>query len=241
MQETVQGIVLNTIRYSDRHNIVHVYTDRHGLMAFAVPQGATRSARQRAAMLMPLSLIECVVSTRPARELASLRDLRRTYPLMSIYSDPVKNAIALFVSEVLTHVIQEQESNPPLYRYIEQAVMLLEQLSDNVANFHICFLYHLGAFLGIEPDVGSYRSGYWFDMNDGVFRPGPVPGHRHLRPEQARVIALLARITFSNMGHFRFSRQQRDQVLDTTLTYFQLHNSSLGTLRSPQVLKQLFV
>ena len=26
-----------TIKYSDRHNIVHIYTDKHGRMAFAVP------------------------------------------------------------------------------------------------------------------------------------------------------------------------------------------------------------
>ena len=41
MYEKLKGIVLNTIRYSDKHNIVHVYTDGRGLMSFAVPQGKT--------------------------------------------------------------------------------------------------------------------------------------------------------------------------------------------------------
>lgn len=58
MYEKLKGIVLNTIRYSDKHNIVHIYTDGRGLMSFAVPLGKTYAARMRNALLMPLSLVD---------------------------------------------------------------------------------------------------------------------------------------------------------------------------------------
>ena len=116
MYEKLKGIVLNTIRYSDKHNIVHIYTDRHGLMSFAVPQGKTHAARMRNAMLMPLSLIDLEAAIRPGRDLSALRELRRNYPLATLSSDPVKNAIAMFSSELLAHVIQEPEGNDPLFR-----------------------------------------------------------------------------------------------------------------------------
>ena len=143
--------MLNTIRYSDKHNIVHIYTDGRGLMSFAVPQGKTHAARMRNALLMPLSLVDLEAQVRPGRELSMLRELRRNFPLATLYSDPVKNAIALFISELLTHVIQEPEGNDPLFRYIEQSVQLLEQLPDHTANFHICFLYHLGLTWASSP------------------------------------------------------------------------------------------
>ena len=241
MYEKLRGIVLNTIRYSDKHNIVHVYTDGRGLMAFAVPQGKTQAARMRNALLMPLSLVDLEAAIRPGRDLAVMRELRRNYPLATIYSDPVKNAIALFISELLAHVIQEPEGNDPLFRYIEQSVQLLEQLPGNVGNFHICFLYHLGAHLGIQPNVESYRKGYWFDMTDGVFVPAAVRGHMHLPPGEAQVIHLLSRMSFSNMAVFRFNRQERNRMLDVIISYYKLHNASIGTLRSPDILKQLFV
>lgn len=241
MYEKLRGIVLNTIRYSDKHNIVHVYTDGRGLMSFAVPQGRTQAARQRNAMLMPLSLIEMEAAVRNGRELATMRELRRSYPLLSIYSDPVKNAIVMFISELLAHVIQEPEGNEPLFRYIEQSVQLLEQLPGQVANFHICFLYHLGAHLGIQPNVESFRQGYWFDMSDGVFVPAAVRGHMHLQPQEAQVIHLLSRMTFANMGVFRFNREERNRMLDVIISYYRLHNAAIGTLRSPDILKQLFV
>ncbi len=241
MYEKLKGIVLNTIRYSDKHNIVHIYTDGRGLMSFAVPLGKTQAARMRNAMLMPLSLIDLEASVRSGRDLSMLREVRRNYPLATLYSDPVKNAIALFISELLTHVIQEPEGNVYLFSYIEQSVKLLEELPGQIANFHICFLYHLGAHLGIQPNVESYRKGYWFDMTDGVFVPTAVRGHALLQPQEAQVIHLLSRMTFGNMGVFRFNREERNRMLDVIIGYYRLHNAAIGTLRSPDILKQLFV
>ncbi len=241
MYEKFRGIVLNTVRYSDKHNIVHIYTDGRGLMSFAVPQGKTHAARMRNAMLMPLSLVDLEAGIRPDRGLLILRELRRNYPLATIYSDPLKNAVALFISELLAHVIQEPEGNDPLFRYIEQSVQLLEQLPGQVGNFHICFLYHLGAHLGIQPNVESYHEGYWFDMTDGVFVPGSMRGHMLLQPQEAQVIHLLSRMTFSNMTRFRFTREERNRMLDVIISYYRLHNAAIGTLRSPDILKQLFV
>ena len=241
MYDKIQGVVLNTIKYSDKHNIVHVYTRQRGLMAFAVPQGRTPAARQRNAMLMPLSLIDAEARIAHGRELATLRDLRRNVALNAIYADPVKGAVAMYVSELLTHAIQEREQNQMLYDYIEQCVMILESATRGVANFHICFTYHLGILLGIQPDTGTWHEGWWFDMTDGVFRPGPSGGGHWLRPDEARVIWLLSRMTFANMHLFRFERTQRNRVLDVMLAYYRLHNSTLGTLRSPEVLKQLFI
>lgn len=241
MYEKLRGIVLNTVRYSDKHNIVHIYTDGRGLMSFAVPLGKTQAARMRNAMLMPLSLVNIEASVANGRDLARLREVQRNFPLATIYSDPVKNAVALFISELLAHVIQEPEGNAYLFRYIEQAVQLLEQMPDKIANFHICFLYHLGAHLGIQPNIESYRQGYWFDMTEGVFTPAAVGGHALLQPQEAQVIHLLSRMTFSNMGVFRFNRDERNRMLDVIISYYRLHNAAIGTLRSPDILKQLFI
>ena len=241
MYEKLRGVVLNTVRYSDKHNIVHIYTDGRGLMSFAVPIGKTPAARMRNAALMPLSLVDLEAGLRSGSDLAILREARRNYPLATVYSDPMKNAIALFISELLAHVLQEPEGNDPMFRYIEQAVQLLEQLPGQVANFHICFLYHLGAHLGIQPNVESYRKGYWFDMTDGVFVPSAARGHALLQPQEAQVIHMLSRMTFANMGVFRFNREERNRMLDVIIGYYRLHNAAIGTLRSPDILKQLFV
>ena len=241
MYEKLRGIVLSTIKYSDKHNIVHVYTDGRGRMAFAVPQGSTRGARMRNAMLMPLSVIDFEARIVAGRDLATMHDLSRAWPLVDIYCSPVKAALAMFVGEVLSHSIQEQESNRPLFAFVESAVMALEMMQRGVANFHICFLYHLGAHLGIQPDVGSYRKGYWFDMDGGIFVKFPSGGGHVMSPDEAEALHLISRMTFYNLHLFKFNREQRNRVLDVMLAYYRLHNSTLGNLRSPDILKQLFV
>ena len=88
--------------------------------------------------------------------------------------------------------------------------------------------------------MSTYADGYWFDMTEGVFVHSPRPGHEHLRPEEARVLRTLSRMTMANMMLFRFTRDERNRVLDTCITFYRLHHSAIGTLRSPAILKQLF-
>ncbi len=241
MQEKLEGIVINVIKYNDKHNIAHIYTDKLGMLAFLVRQGTTHASRMRNAMFMPLSLIGFEARLQPGRELGTLHDVRRTAVLMSIYSDPMKNAVAMFVSELLSHTIQEQEQNMVLYSYIKSCILRLEESRASIANFHICFLYQLGQFIGIQPDIESYHEGYWFNMSEGVYTQHPHAGAKMLPPSQAQVLPLLSRMTFDNMHHFKFTREQRNEMLEIILGYYRLHHSTLGTLRSPEVLKQLFV
>ncbi len=240
MYEKTRGIVLHVIKYSDKNSIAHVYTDTHGRMAFLLPQGATRAARMRNAMFMPLSVIEFEACITAGREIATFRDCKSLLPLSSLYAEPAKSAVAMFMSELLARTVQESEGNDPLFRFIVGSVRLLNSMERGVANFHICFLYHLGAFIGIEPDTATYREGYWFDMDNGIFTQSH-PMHSHvLAPKEAAVIKLLSRMTFANMHLFKFNRVQRNEVLDIALSYYKLHNSTIGAMKSPEILRQVF-
>ena len=239
MWETMQGIVLKVLRYSDKNSIAHIYTRERGRMAFLVPQGSTKGARMRNSMVMPLSVIEFEARIMPGRDLHSFRDCRRLELLAGIYGDPVKSAVTMFVSEVLDHSIQESERNTGLFDFIRGSIRLLDGMGVGAANFHICFLFHLGGFLGIQPDVATWESGYWFDMSNGVFTASRPP-HNGLGPDEARVVALIARMTYSNLHLFRFNRSERNRILDIVIAYLRIHQSSLGSLRSPDVLRALF-
>lgn len=241
MRQKLTGIVLRVVKWNERHKIINIYTAQNGLMGFLVPDSSTKSSRARNSMLMPLSVVEFEANIRPGSDLATLHDLQRRIPLIDIYSNPVKNAIVLFVSELLCHCIQEHEQNTALFKFIEESIVRLEDSRDSVANFHLCFLYHLGKYLGIVPNVQTYRDGYWFDMQEGVFVASRREGHSCLPPEEAKVLHNLSRISFQNMHLFHFNREQRNEVLALVLSYYRIHNSTIGSLNSPEVLSQLFV
>ena len=240
MYEKTKGIVLHVLKYNDKNSIAHIYTDNHGRMSFLLPQGSSRNARLRNAMFIPLSLIEFESRTLPGRDISTMKDCRKMERLDNIYSDPMKSAIAMFISELLARSIQESERNEPLFKFISMSIKLLDSLEQGVANFHICFLYHFGAFMGIQPDTATYHDGYWFDMENGIFTSScPLHGHM-LEPRKAAFMMLLSRMTFSNLHRFKLNRMQRNDILDTALAYYKLHNSTIGTTKSPEVLQTLF-
>ena len=241
MYQKVRGIVLRTIKYNDKNSIVHFFSSEYGMLAFSLPQSAGRVAKMKRALFMPLSILEIDTDVQPGREILSVKDVRQAIRIYNITSDPVKNAIGLFMAELVGKIVKGGEENGALYRYVETSVEFLDSMSLGVANFHICFLLHLGAFLGIEPDFSTYKESAWFDMNEGVFVISPKTGHSTLPPDTASVLHLLSRMNYANMHLFKFTREQRGELLDSILAYYGIHNGMLSPLKSPEILKQLFI
>lgn len=241
MKRQLHLIALRTIRHSDRNSILTAYTLEAGRMAFALPAGAGREAARRRALLMPLSIVECVADIKPGREVHIMHEPRIAVPLLSVRAHPVKSALAMFTAELLGAVLRDGPPDSILYNYITGAIAILETLPPHgLANFHIWFLYSLGRSLGIEPDTSAYRPGLFFDMIDGCFRLSP-PLHRHyLSPSESNMVAILGRMTPANMHLFRMSRSERNDLLDGILKYYSLHHVGLNNLKGLDVLRELF-
>lgn len=234
-------VALRMVRHNERHNILTAYSRELGRVAFAVPAGAGREAQRRRALLMPLSIVECVADIRPGREVHLMFDPRSELPLTGLRLNPVRSTVAMFISEVLGIVLREGPPDAALYGYVCRSVAELDALPlRNVANYHLYFLYGLGRFLGIEPDVSDYRDNMVFDMADGRFRlSAPLHG-QFLDPVRSRAVVALSRMTPANLHMFRLSRRERNELLDGILRYYSLHYAALSGLRSLDVLRELF-
>lgn len=241
MKQPIRMVALRTIAHSDRHNILTAYSRELGRIAFAINAGNGKEASRRRALLMPLSIVECIADIKPGRDIHMLFEPRNVVPLTSLRANPIKSSLAMFIAEVLSVVLHEGPADSYMFQFIEQSIMTLEAIpKGHLGNFHICFLMNLGSFLGIQPDADSYAAGMVFDMHDGTFRI-TAPLHRHyLEGEAAAIVASLCRINYANMHNFRFTRQQRAQVLDTILQYYSLHHTGMNSLKSLTVLRDLF-
>ncbi|MDE7025491.1 MAG: DNA repair protein RecO C-terminal domain-containing protein [Paramuribaculum sp.] len=234
-------IALRTTRYSDSSAILGAYSRQGGRMSFLVPAGGGREATRRRALLMPLGVVECVADIRPGRAIHNMREPRAVLPLSSVRCNPLKNAVASFLAEVLGLVLREGHSDEALWGYVRGAIEALEALpGDKVANFHICFLLRLSRFIGVEPDWESWGDGKLFDLVDAVYRSS-APMHKHyLTPDESRVAYILSRMTFVNMYRFRLNRVQRRQIIDVIMRYYSLHYTGMSGLKSLDVLVSLF-
>lgn len=240
MLRSLHCVALRTIKYNEKHSILSAYSLELGRVSFLLPAGSGREAARRRALMMPLGTFECVADIRHGQDIYIMKEPKADIISHGIHSNPIKSALALFIAELLSVILRESQEDKALYLFLRQSIERLNDATEGVANFHLCFLYRLGRFIGIEPDVSTYQYGRIFDMVDGVFRVTAPLHSQYLGHQEAAVVALLSRMTFDNMHRFRLSRENRNQMLDVILEYYTIHCASLASLKSIDVLRSLF-
>ncbi len=240
MIERTRGVVFHTVAYSDKASFVHVYTERFGRVAFLLPQSQGRKSRMLRPLFRPFSYLEIDCEKASNQDIFRLREVRQIELWQHLYYDPVKNAVALFLTEVLSHLFREPDANPSFFDFLVQSIALFDIIEDGKANFHLWFLLRLSGFLGFEPNVDTYKEGLFFDMVEGSF-VSSLPSHSHfLQPHEAVAFAMLMRMTPQTLHRFRFSRGERKQIIEHIMTYYRVHNAGYPEIRSLEILHTLF-
>lgn len=236
----IRGIVTSVVRHSDRHNVLTLYTRERGRVALLVPAGKGKSAAVRNASLMPLSVISCDISFRADRELQFLGQFQREYLWKEIYFEPVKSAVAIFIAEFVNVFTRNSPPDPALWDYIVKSVALLDTSKYTIANFHLGFLVKFLYFAGVKPDLSDWQKDDWFDMLEGICTPEPRVYKMAVPPHLTELLPLFGRMNPRNSHCFRMNAQQRNEFLSLLLKYFAIHFPGLDSLKSPQVLKEIF-
>ncbi|NCC45314.1 MAG: DNA repair protein RecO, partial [Clostridia bacterium] len=171
MESIIQtrGIVLHKLRYSDTSLIVKIYTEALGLQSYLIRGISGKRAPGKMAQFEPLSLLEVVAYNRLGHNLQYIKEVRSIHPYQNIPFDFVRNAILLFLNEILYKVIREEESNAPLFHYIWDMLIHLDQEATPVRDFPILFLIRLIPYLGFAPLDNADGSRKCFSMKEGSF------------------------------------------------------------------------
>lgn len=239
--EKITGIVTDVLKHSDRHNVITLYTREIGRIALLSPAGNGRSSRIRNASLLPLSIISADINITSGRDMQYLGRFQRETLWKDIYFNPVKSAISLFLSEFLNSYTRHSGPDPQAWDYMANAIACLDRQTRVPANFHLAFLIDFLSFAGIRPDMSERTPDSWFDMREGTSAIFP-PSHRdRLSPREAEILPLLLRMNLRTASVFRFNAGQRRELLKGLLKYYGLHFPGLTSLKSPEILSELFV
>lgn len=241
MEQTLECIALRLIKYNERSMILTAYSRERGRVGLLVPAGAGKAANRNRALLMPLSRFECVAEIKPGRDIHPFHGLMALGNPAGMACNPVKQAMAMFVADLLTAILREPMTDELLYGFLTEAVDELAKAGGRgVANFHLALLMRMQRFLGIEPDYSTYRAGALMDLQEGRFVMTPPLKGEYLSREEALVAARLGRLTFGNMHGARLSRDARNEILDRLLKYYTIHGYRIEGLGSLDVLRTLF-
>jgi DNA repair protein RecO (recombination protein O) len=174
-----------------------------------------------------------------SRDIQRIREAGIDTHLYSISGDPAKTSMAFFLSEFLTRVLRDT-SDKLIFEFLGRSVQILDMTDKSIANYHLVFMLKLSHFLGFYPNLEEYRDNGLFDMMNGEF-VSCQPLHRHfLNRQESKVLSLLARISYENMHHFVFTRQDRIIIINRIIEYYRLHLYDFPALKSLDVLHELF-
>ncbi len=240
MIEKTLGIVLKQIKYGETSLIVHLYTRRWGRIGIMVPGARSSSKNRKAYLFQPLTILELDIYHKANRDLQNIKEVKNHSPFMHLTGDPVKSSVALFLADVLSKALREEEPNEELFDFLDNHIQLLDVADQGIGNFHLYFLLRLSRHLGFNPEVPPGGAGLWFDLTLGTFSPAPPPHGLCLPPELTSLLIRFLSVQASELSTIIIDRQKRIDLLDGILRYYYQHLEGLGEIKSHKVLHALF-
>ena len=239
MDDTLQGIVLQSIRYGDTSLIVKVFTRSLGLRSYMVKGAFNRNSKHRAALFQNLHLINYVEVGKPNKSsLGYMKDVQLTTVYQSIPFVMNKGAILMYVSELLSKTLTEQEQNEPLYDFITKSLLWLDLVHQDYANFPLFFTLELTRHLGFYPKA-NHETGYCFDMMEGSFAHDYPLHPYYFDAESATTLSKLLNAGIDDACRLPLHVSQRRELLDGLIVFMRLHAPVMKDFHSHEVLKSV--
>lgn len=243
MVHKTKGMVLRTVKYGETSLIVSVFTELFGLQSYIVNNVRTASKKggAKANHFQPSALLDLVVYHNEMKNLQRIKEFRWAHLYQHILSDVRKNAVALFMVELMNKCLKEPEANAELFYFIEDAFLHLDVASDTVtANFSLFFALHLAVFFGFRINDEYSEEQPYLDLQEGVFTAAP-PQHAHfLEGRMAEVTSHVLKVLQpEDLQDIALTGEFRRGLLNAYETYYALHIPDFGTMKTLPVLREV--
>ena len=237
-----EGIVLHVVRYGETSVIVRIFTELFGIQSYLV-NGVRRSGGKnaRANILQPAHMLELVVYHRDQKNLQRISEFKLAYLYQELYLQVAKNAVALFVVELLYRCLTEPEPHPDLYDFSRAALLWMDQQpAADLAVFPLYFTLHTAALLGFRISGRFTAQAPYLDLAEGEFS-GRAEGTYVLSAEHSRYTSQVLDVdSLAGLPLVQIPAAIRADLLRHCLLFLKLHVPGFYDLRSPDILRDVF-
>tara|TARA_R110002049_G_scaffold285529_2_gene466444 strand:+ start:816 stop:1535 length:720 start_codon:yes stop_codon:yes gene_type:complete len=232
------SIVLSKLKYRDFDLIVKCYTEQRGVVTYML-RGVLKSKKgsSKTVYYQALSQLHIEENYKPNQSLHFIKEVKFSYIYKTLHTNIYKSAIVLFLSEILSNVLKEEEKNEDLFHFISAALQYLDN-EDQFSNFHLLFLLKLTRYLGFQPENLNTNDPY-FNLESGVFE-ATNHGIYSVSGENLTLLKRLLGTNFDALNSIKINAKQRQEFLNMLLYYFELHLGSFKNPKSLQVLNDVF-
>ena len=238
-----KGIVLRTVKYGDTSVIVTIFTELFGIQTYIVNGVRTHSKKGsgKANLFQPAALLDLVVYHNELKNIQRIREFRWSYLYRHVFFDVIKNAVALFMVELLQKTLKQPESNPELFYFVEDAFIHLDEAQDQVlANYPLFFALHLATFYGFQfSDRYSERKSF-LDLQEGEFvEERPTHSWYLQHPYSYITSQLLKAMQPWELEEIKLNHETRRILLQAYHNFYALHIQDFGNLKTLPILQEV--
>lgn len=207
-------IVLHYTRFGEKGVVLHTLSQNFGRRSFLV-----KDASRLMAWFQPLNVLQCEITDSGKSQLFCARAFRDSRPVMGIRASMGKNAISMFMAEVLYRATREGNEEPGLYEWCKQEIHLLDSMQSDYSNFHIRFLLDFASAMGFAPSFDTLM---------------PFTG------EASAVVQQFLQADFAQSMLIRISGDRRNDICGKLLKFIEFHLDVPLRVKSLGVLGELF-
>lgn len=238
-----KGIVLRTVKYGETSVIAAIYTELFGLQSYLVNgvRTSSKNGSGKAGLFQPGAMLDLVVYHNDLKNLQRLKEYRWGHLYKHIFSDVLKNAVALFMVELLSKTIKQPEQNSDLFYFIEDAFLHLDEAELTVvANYPLFFALHLAALNGLRFSDAYTTNNSFLDLQEGEF-VHEQPVHPHFLAGQYSYITsqLLKTQQPHDLAAIHLNQETRRILLNAYQQFYALHLADFGIMKTLPVLQEV--
>ena len=240
MLQKTRAIVLHNLKYGDTSLIAHIYTEEFGRQSYLIKGAHSKKSAIKANLFAPLNLLELDVYLKQNNALQRIKDAINR-PIIATFSENLlKNAISLFIAELLYRTLREEEPNKNLFGFLHSSVQMLDLQTEGLSNFHLSFMIQYSKHLGFLPTNNFNEESESFDLVNGTF-VSHVPHHEFIiGANNLLPFSTLLNLKYDNLNELRISNETRIILLEKLVNYYQLHIPGMGPIKSLAILHEVF-
>lgn len=238
-----KGIVLRTVKYGETSIIVTIFTELFGVQSYLVNgvRTSTKKSAGKAGYFQPAGMLDMVVYHNELKQLNRIKEYKWSHIYQHILSDVPKNAVALFMIELLTKCLKQPEQNNELYHFTEDVFLKLDESNHAVmANIPLFFALHLTHFFGFRIDDNYRDNNQYLDLQEGSFVNEKPPHPHFLEQKQAAITSQFLKVLQpQELQDIKLHHDFRRHLLLAYETYYRLHINDFGMMKSLPVLREI--
>jgi len=235
---STQGIVLQSVKYSESSLIVKIFTRKNGIVSFIIKNAFGKKSKQPVSYFAPLTILDVVYNESFSEKLTFLKEVSMAHPFHAIPLDMRKNSLLLFFQELLMKLLyQANAPDEELYDFIINHLLELETTPQLAPDFHLVFLVQLIQQLGYTPELNFTLQTPYFSIEDSNFGSVFVEIPYFLSKEASFYL-------YSMLKNHKYTlpdKKTRMELLNGMILYLMRYHKQIKEIESVAILAEVFM